>query len=215
MFFSDATTVTEARLQAISAPQAHAWLKVQPSPKLGLSLMPDEAQVISKWWLGLPLTPEDTPCPLSSQHGCLGTSHAHLSLWGRCNTRRNELRDCIADFSHKACLSPQIERESGILPKDQSRPADILVPNWSLSRPAAFDIKVINPLNLQFIQDAAQTCGHAAEIGEEAKHSRNDEACALRGWSCILLVVEVFGGWGNEAINVLSTISKKVATQLC
>ena len=52
--FSDATTVTKARLQAISAPQAHAWLKVQPSPKLGLALMPDEAQVILKWWLGLP-----------------------------------------------------------------------------------------------------------------------------------------------------------------
>ena len=49
-------------------------------------------------------------------------------------------------------------------------------------------------------------------MGEEAKHSRNDEACALRGWTCIPLVVEVFGGWGNEAINVLS---KKVATQLC
>ena len=44
--FSDATTVTKARLQAISAPQAHAWLKVQPSPKLGFALMPDEAQVI-------------------------------------------------------------------------------------------------------------------------------------------------------------------------
>ena len=73
------------------------------------------------------------------------------------------------------------------------RPADILVPNWSLSRPAAFDIKVINPLNLQFIQEVAQTCGHAAERGEEAKHSRNDEACALRRWSCIPLVVEVFG----------------------
>ena len=214
--FSNATTVTKARLQAISAPQAHAWLKVQPSPKLGLALMPDEAQVILKWWLGLPLTPEGTPCPLC---------HHNMDAWGHhmltcCSggdviTRHNQLRDCIADFCHKACLSPQIEKGSGILPKDQSRPADILVPNWSLSRPAAFDIKVINPLNLQFIQEAAQTCGHAAEMGEEAKHSRNDEACALRGWSCISLVVEVFGGWGNEAINVLLTISKKVATHLC
>ena len=35
-------------IKAISAPQAHAWLKVQPSPKLGLALMPDEAQVILK-----------------------------------------------------------------------------------------------------------------------------------------------------------------------
>ena len=47
------------------------------------------------------------------------------------------------------------------------------------------------------------TCGHAAEMGEEAKHSKNDEACALREWTCIPLVVEVFGGCGNEAINVL------------
>ena len=214
--FSDATTVTKARLQAISAPQAHAWLKVQPSPKLGLALMPDEAQVILKWWLGLPLTPEGTPCPLC---------HHNMDAWGHhmltCRsggdviTRHNQLRDCVADFCHKACLSPQIEKGSGILPKYQSRPADILVPNWSLLRPAAFDIKVINPLNLQFIQEAAQTCGHAAEMGEEAKHSRNDEACALRGWSCIPLVVEVFGGWGNEVINVLLAISTKVVTQLC
>ena len=41
--FSDAATVTNARLQAISAPHTHAWLKVQPSPKLGHALMPDEA----------------------------------------------------------------------------------------------------------------------------------------------------------------------------
>ena len=31
--FSDASIVTKARLHAISAPQAHAWLKVQPSSK--------------------------------------------------------------------------------------------------------------------------------------------------------------------------------------
>ena len=96
------------------------------------------------------LTPEGTPCPLC---------HHNMDAWGHhmltCRsggdviTRHNQLRDCFADFCHKACLSPQIEKGSGILPKDQSRPADILVPNWSLSRPAAFDIKVINPLNLQ------------------------------------------------------------------
>ena len=80
------------------------------------------------------------------------------------------------------------------------------MPNWSLSRPAASDIKVINPLNLQ---EAAQNCGHAAEMGEESKHSANDEACALRGWSCL------FGGWGNEANDVLTKLSKKMATQLC
>ena len=62
--FTDVSTVTKARLHAISAHQAHAWFKVQPSPKLGLALMPDEAHVILKWWPGLPFTPDGTPCVL-------------------------------------------------------------------------------------------------------------------------------------------------------
>ena len=37
----------------------------------------------------------------------------------------------------------------------------------------------------------------------------------LRGSSCIPLVAEVFGGWCNAAINVFSTLSQKIATQLC
>ena len=49
------------------------------------------------------------------------------------------------------------------------------MPKWPLSCPATFDIKVINPLNSQFVQEAAQTCGHAAEVREETIHSSNDE----------------------------------------
>ena len=71
-----------------------------------------------------------------------------------------------------------------------------VVPNWSLSRPGAFDIKLINLL--KNLRQADQTCGHAAEMGEEAKHSRNDEACALRLKHHI--GCEVFGGCGNEAV---------------
>ena len=44
-----ASTVDKARLLAISAPQAHAWLRAQPSPKLGLDLLPSEVQALVKW----------------------------------------------------------------------------------------------------------------------------------------------------------------------
>ena len=40
-----ASTVDKARLLAVSAPQAHAWLMAQPSPKLWLDLLPNEVQV--------------------------------------------------------------------------------------------------------------------------------------------------------------------------
>ena len=77
------------------------------------------------------------------------------------------------------------------------RPADVLVPNWSLSRSAAFDLKVIYPLNSNFLLGASMTSGHTAELGEKDKHSKNDIPCTERGWVCVPLVVEVFGGWGK------------------
>jgi hypothetical protein len=49
----------------------------------------------------------------------------------------------------------------------------VLVPNWSLSGSAAFDLKVINPLNSNFLLWASMTAGYTAELGED-KHSKND-----------------------------------------
>ena len=62
-----ASTVDKARLLAISAPQAHAWLRAQPSPKLGLDLLPNEVQALVKWWLGLPVFTDADACPHCSQ----------------------------------------------------------------------------------------------------------------------------------------------------
>ena len=62
--------------------------------------------------------------------------------------RHNKLRDSFANLCSKACLSPQLEKGPGL---DFSRPADVLVSNWSLSNPAAFDLKVIHPLNTDLI----------------------------------------------------------------
>ena len=82
-------------------------------------------------------------------------------------TRHNCIRDCIADFCRRAHLSPLMEQGCGIGPaKDRSRPADILIPYWSLFRSAAIDIKVIHPLNNSLISDAGQTsAGASAAVG--------------------------------------------------
>ena len=41
--------------------------------------------------------------------------------------------------------------------------------------------------------------------GEE--HRKNDDACNTRGWSCIPLLVETYGGWGHEAFARLSKLA--------
>ena len=118
----------------------------------------------------------------------------------------------MTDFCHKACLVPEIERGCGLTStKDRTRPADVLAPNWSLLCSAAFDLKVINPSNSNFLLGASMTSGYTAELGEQDEHAKNDIPCTERGWVCVPLVVEVFGGWESEAQEALSRVAKKLA----
>ena len=148
----EASTVDKGRLLAISVPQAHAWLRAQPSPKLGL-------EALVKWWLGPPVFTDADACPHCSQ---ILDIHGHHALichaGGDVVTRHNRLHDCFADFCYRACLAPELERGCGLTStKDRTRTADVLVPDWSLSCSAAFDLKVINPLNSNFLLGASMT----------------------------------------------------------
>ena len=55
------------------------------------------------------------------------------------------------------------------------------------------------------------TSGCTAELGEQDKHAKNDIPCRARGWVCVPLVGEVFGGWESEAQEALSRVAKKLA----
>ena len=211
-FLQNSMVCTRAWLRAVSATNANAWLRAIPSIHKDLALEPNEMQVLLKWWLGIPISSMNSKCPL-----CLKTldPDGHHALTCRSGgdtiTRHNKLRDCFANLCSKACLSPQLEKGPGI---DFSRPADVLVPNWSLSRPAAFDLKVIHPLNTDLILEASMASGNSAECGEAGKHAKNDETCSELGWTCIPLVVEVYGGWGCEAQECFSKLSKRLAMQM-
>ena len=51
--------------------------------------------------------------------------------------------------------------------RDRTRPADVLVPNWVLGKPAAF---VTSTLNAQIFQEACVTAGSAALAAQIRKH---------------------------------------------
>ena len=57
-----------------------------------------------------------------------------------------------------------------------------MVPNQSLSRAAAFDLKVIHPLNADLIMEASFGSGNSAEVSEIGKRA-NDQRCASLGWT--------------------------------
>ena len=81
----------------------------------------------------------------------------------------------------------------------------------TLSNPAAFDLKVIHPLNTDLILEASLASGNSAEVGEIGKH---DQMCARLGWICIPLVVEVYDCWGCETQECFSRLSKRLAVQV-
>ena len=75
----------------------------------------------------------------------------------------------------------------------QSRPADVLVPNWDLGKPAAFDLSVTSTLQSSVLLEASVMAGSAALLAENRKHNNSDKKCDELGWACIPLVVETTG----------------------
>eukprot|EP00731_Ephydatia_muelleri_P014995 Em0008g715a len=113
----------------------------------------------------------------------------------------------------RAHLSVKVEAGSN-LTKDHShtRPADNLVPNWSLGKLAAFDLSVTTPLNSNVLLEAGLAAGQAARATEQRKHDENDAKCKELGWICVPMVVEAYGAWGTEAMESFSLLASHLAT---
>eukprot|EP00731_Ephydatia_muelleri_P003120 Em0001g3120a len=95
-----------------------------------------------------------------------------------------------------------------------SRPADVLVQNWHLGKPAAFDLTITFPLNPTILTEAGVKCGSSAQVAEVRKHAANDGKCKELGWVCIPLAVESYGCWGTEAQESFKRLAARLAIQM-
>ena len=211
--FNSSSVADKARLLSISAPHSSSWLSVVPSEGLGLHFEPNQYNVAIKWWLGL-----DTSCG-SSCAFCpdfildpLGHHASTCKRGGDAVHRHNLLRDVFADSCRLAHLPVKLEVGNNLTPDhDHSRPADVLVHNWSLGKPAAFDFCVTSPLNSLILSEAGVSSGVAAQASEIRKHNSNDAKCVELGWVCIPLVVETYGAWGQEAVKTFAQLASRLA----
>ena len=55
----------------------------------------------------------------------------------------------------------------------------------------------------------------AALATEGRKHRANDAKCGELGCLCASLVAEIYGTWGNEAIEAFSQLASRFATLTC
>eukprot|EP00731_Ephydatia_muelleri_P006120 Em0003g368a len=156
-------------------------------------------------------------CPHCHDHQLDPLGHHAVTCKGGGDAviRHNALRDVFAQFCHRARLGGQLEVGYGSGGDvSNSRPADFLVPNWTLGKPAAFDLTVVSPLNSNTLIEAGTTSGSAAGKAEVRKHNANDPKCRELGWVCIPLAVESYGCWGEEAHSSFSRLAARLALQL-
>ena len=152
-----------------------------------------------KYRLGLAVFDRDGPCPaclrfsdrLGDHAMCCGTGGERIA-------RHNHLRDAVFQTAVAAGLGPTREGRF-LLPGDDRRPADVMVPNWAGGRDAALDLTVVTPIQAQTLPQAAFTPGHALTHAYERKMRGAEEDCRRQGIAFIPMAVESFGGWYGAA----------------
>ena len=151
----------KARLLSVSAQHSSSWLSMIPTPGQCLHLDPEECHIAIKWWLGMD-TSAGSQCSLCYDHSLdpLGHHATTCKRGGDVVIRHNNIRNILAESFRRAGINVQCEAGSGLSHDNRhTRPADILVPNWFCSRPAALDLIVISPLNSNVIAEAGFTGG--------------------------------------------------------
>ena len=86
--------------------------------------------------------------------------------------------DTLVEACHRAHLGVKVEAGSNLtVDHSHSHQADILVPNWSVGKPMAFDLSATSLLNLNILLEAGLTASAAARGTELRKHEVNDGKC--------------------------------------
>eukprot|EP00731_Ephydatia_muelleri_P021879 Em0014g470a len=118
--------------------------------------------------------------------------------------KQSEASKLLKELEAVSSIDPQVAllllRQSYIasfLSSGLSPSSDVLVPNWDLGKPAAFDLSVTSTLQSSALLETSVTAGSAALLTENRKHNNSDKKCDELGWACIPLVVETYGCWGG------------------
>eukprot|EP00731_Ephydatia_muelleri_P023174 Em0015g757a len=167
-------------------------------------------------WLGLDTSEgsQCTLCPGVLDH--LGHHAVTCKYGGDVVSRHNKIRDILVETCRRAHIGVQVEVGNNLThDHNKTRPADILLSNWFLGKPAALDVSITSPLNPLTLLEAGVLAKSAAQVTEARKHQANDPKCSELGWVCVPMVAESYGAWGDEASSIISSIASRLATSTC
>ena len=127
-------------------------------------------------------------------------------------SRHYHLRDTLYKTAVAAGLGP-VKEGRALLPADDRRPADILVPNWTGRRDAALDVTVVTPLQTATVAEAAVTPGYALTFAYQSKIRGAAEDWRREGIAFLPLAVECLDGWHSAAEAEVRKLGAALARQ--
>eukprot|EP00754_Rhynchopus_humris_P002073 Rhum_TRINITY_DN11163_c1_g1::Rhum_TRINITY_DN11163_c1_g1_i1::g.42832::m.42832 len=210
----DGDEATRARFLSLSLKGAGAFLSAVPSYELAI---PNGAfRGLLRLRLDLPVWDEGAQCRLC--FGDMDPFGRHVFECAR-NADRITRHDVTARALYGVCsdlgLGPQLEKKE-IVAGRQSRPADVFLPvgSGAEARGRCVDVSVASCLAASMLTGAARTAGYAASMREAVKRKRCGELCEGLGLSFSPFVLECFGGFGSEALDLLRRLGKRGGRQI-
>ena len=220
-----------AHLRLLELPGSGAWLHAPPSEALGLHVAPRLFRVMVQLRLRLPVSPEDTRCPLCDGVADTFGDHSRCCPCGGDRVKRhNRFRAVVAARVQAAGLGVEVEKP-GLLPlrpdgdgaedggrgARHRRPADVWVAQWGLRGAAAFDLAVTSGLRAGAVLSESARSGVAAAEAYEARkrtHLQTEQHCKAEGLQFVPLVAEASSrGWGPTAASTWRQLAGLIAAR--
>ena len=201
----------QARMSSLTLPHAGDWLNTAPILSLGLHLRHTEFIPAVRYRLGVSVYDSDGPCPACQKlNDKLGDHALHCGHTGERISRHNHLRDIIHETAAAAALSPSKE-DRFLIPGEEVRPADVLLPYWENGQDTAIDVTVISSLQQATVASAAVTPGHALNFAYAKKMDKAGDSCRAQGIGFVPFVVEALGGFHSAAVRQVRKLGAALA----
>ena len=168
----------------------------------------EESVIALRLWLGISVFP-----PFSSRCPCgsIIDSYGDYVLGCGSGNLRIKRHDALCDIVFHTLLEDHsgTRREQHCGGYDNSRPGDVYHPDFLLGRPAYFDITIRNSFQPSYVVHSAHCAGAAAAAGEIEKDDRHMANVEVAGGLFYPLVVESYGTWSPNSLQILKTITRR------
>jgi len=207
--FSLADVSSQARLLAVSAPNAGDWLHTLPVRNLGLTLTDRELRICSGLRLGTPLVRRHT-CVCRSEVDVL--AHHGLSCRyskGR-QARHSQANDIIARALRAADVQTELEPRN-LLNDDKKKADGATLFAWSRGRQLVWDFTSPDTLAPSYLARTSVVAGAAAARAEQLKRNKYSNLANSADIQFVPIAIESLGPWGVEATDLITQIGSRLA----